>query len=179
MEVAHTMKRLRQSVKNHLDRTAVFDWARRLPDPRRRRGRRWGFATLMTALWTGALCAAKNLRHLENLTERLGERVSDTTLRSLLTRLGAEPVARLLRDEVRAAVRAKEITHTLPFSLCAIDGKAIRTGSKPATRFCQEQRQEAHTVYVLRALRAALVSSPCKLQIGQRLIPKRVHLLLI
>jgi len=167
------MKRLRQTVKNHLDRTAVFDWAKRLRDPRHRRGRRWSFAELMTALWRGALCATKNLRQVESLTERLGERVPDTTLRSLLVRLGSKPVARLLRDEVRAAVRAKEIAHTLPFSLCAIDGKAIRSASTPATKFCQEQNQEHHTSYVLRALRAAIVSGPCKLQIGQMLIQKR------
>jgi len=128
---------------------------------------------LMTALWRGALCASQNLRRVENLTERLGERVPDTTLRSLLLRLGAKPFARLLRDEVRAAVRAKEVTHTLPFSLCAIDGKSIRTGPQAATPFCQKQEQENHVGYVLRALRATIVSGPCKLQIGQKLIPKR------
>ncbi len=125
----------------------------------------------MNALWSGVLTATVNLRRLENFTERLGCRISDTTLYRTVVGVLPRPLRHKLVVEVRAAVRAKEVTHDLPFSLCAIDGKAIWTGSYKANRWCQKQEQDDRTVFVARALRAVMVSGPCKLQVGQKLIP--------
>lgn len=168
-----TMGRLKKSVERHLRRTTQ-KWNSRVRDPRHRKGRRWSFGPLMNAAWAGVLSASENLRHVEALTERMGTRVADSTLHDLLVALSAKQLGRLLVAEVRAAQRAKEIASALPFSVVAVDGKAIWSGNRKANRYCQRQRQEGGGAkYVMRVLRAALVGSPCRVVIGQRPVPAK------
>jgi len=129
----------------------------------------------MNAAWAGVLSASKNLRHVETLTERMGTRVPDSTLHDLLAALPPKQIDRLLVSEVRKAQRAKELTPTLPFSVVAVDGKAIWSGDYKANRYCQRQTQEdgSSEQYVMKVVRATLVSGPCRVMIGQRPVPAK------
>jgi hypothetical protein len=128
----------------------------------------------MNALWVGMLSATPNLRQLENLTERFWGRISDSTLHGLLVRLEAAPLRRLLVAEVRRAWRAKELDSEMGLNVVAVDGKCVWTGRHKANRFCQRQSQQAdRNRYTMKVLRAMLVSSRCKLLLGQRPIHAR------
>jgi len=68
----------------------------------------------------------------------------------------------------RKAYRAKELVPSLPFSLVAVDGKAIWTGKYKANRHCQRQsRDDKHDYYTMRVVRASFVGGPCKVVIDQ------------
>jgi predicted transposase YbfD/YdcC len=123
----------------------------------------------MNALWVGVLTATPNLRQLESLTERFWVRISDSTLYGLLAKLRATPFRKLLVREVRNAWRAKELISELGLNVVAIDGKCVWTGHHKANRYCQfQQHQAGRDHYTMRVLRAQLVSSRCKVFIGQR-----------
>jgi hypothetical protein len=152
-------------------RTAAIDWKTHFPDPRCRRGKRHAWQAILRLLWTGALCAAKTLRELEALGERMGHRISDTTLWRVLTQLSPEPLRALLVQHVRAAWRAKEMVSDLPFSMVSIDGKTIWVGRYKANRYCQLQAQGDCARFHMRVLRAVWVSGRCALTVGQMPIP--------
>lgn len=63
------IKQIYRAIKKHLVRTANPRWQHGLRDPRKRRGRRWKFKELLTALWAGMLTGMRNLRAVEALTE--------------------------------------------------------------------------------------------------------------
>lgn len=167
VEVSMRKDRLLGVVKRHLSRTASPSWAKLLRDPRKRRGRRWKFSTLMAALWAGVLTAALTLRKVEELTERMGRRISDTTLWALLVRLTPGPFRKLLVSEVRKAWRAKEMESLLPFSMVAVDGKVIWVGKHKANKYCKKHESIGHKWYQMKVLRATWVSGFNKLTIGQ------------
>lgn len=175
VEVRMKMQRMLAVVQRHLSRTGSHEWERAMKDPRKRQGRRWSFRSLMDALWAGALTAMKNLRAVEGLLDRGGRRISDTTLWSFLVRLKPGGFARLLAREVKRAYRAKEMKPDLPFSLVAVDGKAVWVGKHKANRYCQLQHSEGRSHYVMRMLRAVFVGGPCKLCMGQMPIPARTN----
>lgn len=161
-------------VQHHLVRTASPTWSDFLDDPRKARGKRWSFAEIMRAMWAGVLVAAPTLRAVEALTERMGRRISDTTLWGLLTKLKPKGFREHLVREVRAAWRAKELTSLLPLSQVAVDGKTIWVGKHKANRYCQRQEHDGMGVrYHMRMLRATYVSSPTQLCLGQAPIPAR------
>jgi len=166
-----TMQRIRAVVKRHLLRTGAIHWNQAVVDPRARRGRRHGWTRIMSLLWAGALCATKTLRGLEALSERMGHRLSDTTLWRVLCRLPVEPLRALLVQQVRTAWRAKEMVAHLPLSMVAVDGKTIWVGRTKANRHCQLQAQETCARFHMRVLRAVWVSGPCALTVGQMPIP--------
>ena len=159
-------------VQHHLARTASPAWAETLIDPRKARGKRWPFAELMKAMWAGVLVAAPTLRAVEALTERMGRRISDTTLWGLLTKLKPKGFEERLVREVRVAWRAKELASLLPLTQVAVDGKTIWVGKHKASRYCQRQEQDGVGVrYHMRMLRATYVSGPTQLCLGQAPIP--------
>jgi hypothetical protein len=166
-----SMHRIRAVVKRHLARTGAIDWNQAIVDLRGRRGRRHSWARLMSLLWASALCATKTLRGIEELSERMGRRVSDTTLWRVLRQLPVEPLRALLAKQVRAAWRAKELTSHLPLSMVAVDGKTIWVGRYKANRYCQLQAQDDYARFHMRVLRAVWVSGPCALTVGQMPIP--------
>lgn len=165
------LQRLLDAVKHHLRRTATFCWTQVVQDPRDPRGCRFGWSELLGALWAGALSGTATLRGVENLTERMGRRISDTTLWRTLVALPVAAFAQLLVEQVRRAWRAKEMQSWLPFSMVAVDGKAIWTGPKAVNPYCQEQSSDTGPSFVMRVLRAVWVSGPCKLTIAQTPIP--------
>ncbi len=170
------IQRLHAAVKRHLERTASFAWEKVVRDRRDRRGRRWTLGELMQALWNGVLSATANLRKVEQFTERLGERIPDTTLHDFVVKLSPGQLRTHLVREVRAAHRAKELSPDLPFSQVAIDGKAIWSGRRRANRYCQKQSPKDGTtkaLFVMRVLRAQIVGGPCKVCIGQKPITTR------
>jgi hypothetical protein len=153
------IQRLHAAVKRHLQRTASFAWEKVVRDWRDRRGRRWTLGELMQALWNGVLSATANLRKVEQFTERLGERIPDTTLHDFVVKLSPGQLRTHLVREVRAAHRAKELSPDLPFSQVAIDGKAIWSGHRRANRYCQKQSPkdgEKKARFVMRVLRAQI-----------------------
>ena len=170
------IQRLQAAVKRHLDRTASFAWEKVVRDRRDHRGRRWMLRELMEALWNGVLSATANLRKVEQFTERLGERIPDTTLHDFVLTLSPGQFREHLVREVRAAHRAKELAPDLPFSQVAIDGKSIWSGSRRANRYCQKQSPKDGATkarFVMRVLRAEIVGGPCKVCIGQKPITTR------
>lgn len=170
------MRRTLAVVQRHLERTSFSnEWEISIKDPRKAQGRRWTFGSLMSGLWAGAVTAMKNLRAVEGLLERAGDRISDTTLWSFLVRLKPGGFARLLVRGVKHAYRSKEMKSDLPFSVVAVDGKAIWVGGRKAHRNCQLQHEQGRSRYVMRMLRAVFVGGPCKLCIGQMPIPGRTN----
>jgi Transposase DDE domain len=170
------MQRTLAVVQRHLERTSSScEWEKTIKDPRKAQGRRWTFGSLMSGLWAGAVTAMRNLRAVEGLLERAGDRISDTTLWSFLVRLAPGGFARLLVREVKQAHRAKEMKSDLPFSVVAVDGKTIWVGKHKAHRNCQLQHEAERPRYVMRMLRAVFVGGPCKLCLGQMPIAAKTN----
>jgi hypothetical protein len=128
----------------------------------------------MNACWAGVLSATTTLRGVEQLTERMGRRVPDTTLWELLSRMSPRQFRDLLVNQVRQAYRAKELEPSLPFSLVAVDGKSIWTGKYKANRHCQRQSQDdGPERYTMRVVRASFVGGPCRIVIDQMPVKSR------
>lgn len=104
---------------------AVPDFAG-VPDPRRQRGRRGSLHRLLEWLLCGLLGAFRSLTALEALTERRGQRTSETTCYTLLALLPAEPFRKALHAQGPALDRAKALeAGGLPCPVLTIDHKTL------------------------------------------------------
>lgn len=153
-----------------------------VPDPRDRRGVRHPLASLLSVLTLGMIANMPTLRDLERLVQRLTARgalgiqgtPSDTTLYNLARQLEPTHLRPVVVDQVKAMERNKQLEQAIdfPFSLVAVDGKAL--GTDPEQVHPESHRTKANGTYcyVLKALRAVHVSSAVKPVLDQRLIPK-------
>jgi predicted transposase YbfD/YdcC len=152
MKCRRTPKRIKRFLTQLGLRAAV---TAALTDPRKARGRRWSFGTLVDVLLTGALLQCPSLAAVE--------RASDT-----LERLDPRPLRAVLRQQVRDLLRRKTLQpHGLPFGVLTIDGKTLWTGDYAADPACQAQ----DGVWNLRVMRAVLTSAPSRPCIDQDIIP--------
>lgn len=176
MSQTRTVSRL---LKNTLP---IARW-QEVPDPRKARGRRFTLSKILQLLTLGFLVNCPTLRDVERLGRDavarrelgLGAVPSDTTLERVIRLLSVGPLRAVLRELVRGMWRAKQLepSPALPISLVAIDGKAIATDDVQLHPQAQSQGTPEKPRYVLRVLRAALVSTPVVPVLDQRVIPAK------
>jgi len=139
-----------------------------LEDPRDPRGQKWSFAFLVSRLFLGVLLACKTMKCLEQITERCGARIPDSTMAWFVERLNPAPLRQVLIDQVLRQHRAKSYAPCgFPFGILTIDGKTNWVGDWEADPECQRQDGKWH----FRVLRACLTSArsvPC---VDQCIIP--------
>lgn len=156
-------------VKNHLERTAKFEWDTILEDPRSTINRIWSFEYIMNTFWSGMLTGCKNLRDVEDLSECYHERIADTTLHDIAVQISPEPLRAMIAREVKKALRAHELPKKdFPIRLTAIDGKCGAISKQSVGDFSQKSECNGGVMYVNRVLRAMHVSNETKLILGQR-----------
>ena len=168
-------------------RGPVWRWLG-VDDPRGRRGRRFPLAAMLNATVLAIMAGARSIRTAVGNAERFGSlarrvgavcRCGRTAIGDLLPRL--DPAQ--LRDALIRFVRGEWYRKTLrpdrlPIGLVAIDGKALWSASKCFHPESQDQsakgsdkKYPGHRTWVLRVLRAALVSTASCVVIDQQVIP--------
>lgn len=158
--------------------------AKRLPeaaldevdDPRARRGRRRGIASVLRAVVVGMVAGCHSLLELEQLTAQMAPRMRrllkltgrlpDTTARDLLCRLSPLALRQALHRLIRHAHRRKALApETLPFGMVAMDGKSTALSSWAGDYAQYQPHGEGRGAHgVLRTVTSALVSTrarPC------------------
>ena len=156
-------------VKKHLERTVKIQWSKVLKDPRSLTNMKWRFDYLMNMTFYGMLTGQKTLRHVEDFSENYHERISDTTLYLLLSKVDPEPLRELISKEVKLALHDHELPKDyFPIRITAIDGKCASVSKQSVGTFSQESACNDTVQYVNRVLRAAHVSNETKLILGQR-----------
>lgn len=161
-----SMQRTTRVVQKYVQRTAP-DWGRWVADPRSRHGRRIRLRRLLNALWVGALTASRTLREVEALTERMGDRVPDSTMHDLLVKLPAVSFRRMLVRQVKQAWRSKKMQPLGRWSMVVVDGKSVWFGAHQANEHCARVEQGGELRFHMKVLRAMSVSGAAKLHIGQ------------
>ena len=181
------LKRVNRFLKQSFRKRRSWDLCRGVTDPRSRRGRRWKLRALLGAAFAGMLVRARSLRAVEDLTETasasglrafgVSRRVPDSTLEPVLRQLDPDELRSRLHDQVRSLRRGKSLDEqSLPLALVAIDGKCIHTSKQRVHPACQRQQFEGRPPrYLLRVLRAVLVSSPTKVCVDQQVIPAQTN----
>ena len=153
-----------------------------IPDPRRRRGRRWTAAALLSTAVLSLMMLARSLRGAERLSQDLADarripglrrRVPDSTLGDFLARLAPAPLRRHLHAQILAEHRRKALEPTvLPIRTIAIDGKNVATLAAAMNRDCQRQAPDGQPPYWLfRVVNATLISAAAAVCIDQMPIP--------
>lgn len=164
-----TPKRIKRFLQRY-DQCAPLHAA--LCDPRKRRGVRWAFDTIVDTLMLGMLLMCKSLRDVEAKSERAGKRVPDSTLAYTLERIDPTPFDKLMHDQVRQQHRSKAYrSRDLPIGVCAVDGKTVWVGDHLADPACQRQDNLAGASWQLRVIRAVLTSAPSRPCIHQQVTP--------
>jgi len=182
MKVSPPGQRVHRFLKR-LRAAPAFQWED-VPDPRKRRGRRWKLAELLEGLFSGMLAGATTLRAVEDLTEdmgtagRMSRRMPDTTAYDLLTRLRPEDLRAKLRSQVRALHRAKCLPpEGLPCGVLSIDGKALGSLDHSAEGKAQQAHRshDGSTYYLARVLRAVLTSAAARPCLDQVWVPSTTN----
>ncbi len=152
----------------------------RLPDERSRRGRRYPYVSLVTALALGCVSGLRSLRDVEGLTARMrpgarratgiGRRYSDTKLRDTLLGLEHQEVRETLHRQVKAEKRRGNLASVrLPIGVAAVDGKGLGKLDSWDHRDVQPVRPNGKPPYGLaRVHRAHLVSANATVCIDER-----------
>jgi hypothetical protein len=156
-----------------------------IPDPRRSHGQRWPLPTLLTAILLGLVAGCRKLRDVEDLTNEMGQvgrrfvprRVPDTTLQDLVVKLKAEPLRPLLWRQVKDLQRSKSLLPAgLPCGVGAIDGKVLATLDHDGNGQAQQaHRKDGSVYYLLRVLRAVLISAAARPALDQEVIDPKTN----
>jgi predicted transposase YbfD/YdcC len=156
-------------VKKHLERTVNFSWSQILEDPRSKINLKWNFDYVINTAFFSMLTGQLDLRKVEDFSENFEERISDTLFHLLLPKIDAEPLRKLIADEVKKAHRNHELLNNdFPIILIAIDGKCSSISKQSVGLFSQKSECNGGVHYLNRVLRAAIVSSKTVLILGQR-----------
>jgi len=153
-----------------------------VPEPRRRRGRRWSAGTLLTTAVLSLMLLARSLRAAERLSRDLADarrvrglrrRLPDSTLGDFVARLAPAPLRRHLHAHILAEHRRKALEPTvLPLRAIAVDGKNLATLRQCVNRDCQRQDTPGQpTAWLYRVVNATLISATAAVCIDQRPIP--------
>jgi len=173
------LKRIGRFVQHHADQeTYRFD---NVPDPRDPRGVRWSVGQQLRAVWLALLMGASTIREVESTSGQLGtarrrngrlDRLPDSTLEYLLPDLEVAAFRAQLREQVYQMQRAKALDPVgLPLGVLAIDGKTLGSYDNDLGGAGQKStREDGSPYWLLRALRAVLVTALTKPCIDQGLI---------
>lgn len=148
-------------------------------DPRKRRGRRHKFASMLHALVAGLLSNSASLRDVEALSERLGlgrrkGRISDTALGKLTELLDPERLGQALVEQVRdMRHRGELVPDGLPVGVATVDGKNLATlqhhgGGAGHMRTAPDEKS---CWWIMPALRSVLTSAAGRVALGQWMQP--------
>jgi hypothetical protein len=161
-------------------------------DPRAARGKRFTLAAMLNTVVLAFMSGANTIRMAAGNASRFGaamRRVAEvcgcgrSAIGGLLARLDAlqlrlQLVALIVGEWYRKAL----VPDRLPLGLAAIDGKALYSDRQPFHPGCQDQDDKdsdkaypGHRTWVLRVLRAALVSCSSCPVIDQRVIPAKTN----
>lgn len=175
-------------VYNFLRRQLKAPWARfaTLPDPRDRRGQRWGVVPIVRTVFAAILAGFKTLRDVEKQSRTLAlpgfaplrRRLPDTTVYDLLPRLDPSALLQTLRAQVRTLWRSKLLFPVgLPCGVVAIDGKSLGALDHDAAGWGQRQTRDhdGSPYWLVRVLRAVLTSSVGKTALWQMPIPPQTN----
>jgi len=172
----------RKLMARHLKHNLPAARWQHIHDPRARKGRRYELPALLQLMVVGLCVSTPTLRDLENLAKDLCVRralgirgtPSDTTLERIIGLLTPEPLRVMLRAFNCEAWRSKKypLHPKLNLHLTAIDGKAMATDSVVKHPASQPQGPGGKSgPYILRAMRACLVSAPAQPILDQMMIP--------
>ena len=168
-----TSPRIPRRIKRFLQRVQLLDQLTALlHDPRRRKGKRWGFAYLLDVFLTAAILQTPSMKGVERASEQMAIKVPDSTLAYTFERIDPRPARSALRAQVRAMLRSKTLRPVgLPLGVLAVDGKTVWTGDHRGDSRCQLQ----DGVWNLRAMRAVLTSAASRPCIDQDFIPPQTN----
>lgn len=175
-------------VYNFLRRQLKAPWARfaSMPDPRDRRGQRWGLVPMVRTVFAAILAGFKTLRDVEKHSRALvlpgfsslRRRLPDTTVYDLLPRLDPSALLPTLLAQVRTLWRGKLLVPVgLPCGVIAIDGKSLGALDHDAAGWGQRQSRDhdGSPYWLVRVLRAVLTSSVGKTALWQLPIPPQTN----
>jgi hypothetical protein len=165
--------RIPKRIKRFLQRVQLPDaLARALRDPRKKKGRRWGFGYLLDVFLTATILQTPSMKGVEAVSATMALKVPDSTLTYTFERVDPRPARQVLRQQVRDMLRAKTLRPVgLPVGVLAIDGKTVWTGDHRGDSMCQLQ----DGVWNLRAMRAVLTSAASRPCIDQDFIPPKTN----
>ena len=149
-----------------------------VPDPRDPRGVQWSLGVMLRAAWLALLVGASSIRQVESMTEDLGtarrkngrsDRLPDSTLEYVLPKIEWQALRGKLVAQVHDMQRARALEpFGLPFGLLVVDGKALGSYDNDAGGFGQKhEREDGSPYWLVRVLRAVLVTAPTKPCIDQ------------
>jgi hypothetical protein len=153
-----------------------------VPDPRARRGLLWPLAQQLRAVWLGFLVGASSIRQVESMTQDLGtarrrngrsDRLPDSTVEYVLPDIEWRALRDKLILQVHDMERAKVLDPVgLPLGVLAVDGKTLGSYDNEAGGWGQKStREDGSPYWLVRVLRAVLVTAPTKPCIDQIPIP--------
>ena len=159
-----------------------------MDDPRSRRGRRYALPAVLNAVVLAMMSGAKSIRLAVGKVERFDSLVRSlaavctcgrTAIGNLLPRLDPSQLREALIRLIRGEWRRKALQpDRLPLGLAAIDGKALWSDREQFHPESQDQSGEqsdrgwrGHRSWVLRVLRASLVSTASCPVVDQQVIP--------
>jgi hypothetical protein len=103
-------------------------------DPRDDKGKKWALPPILSLLTAAVAAGKKNLAEVEDFSEELSEetrrqlkvnrRVSDSTLRDIVTRLNPLEIVAMVRRVAQSAFRRRAFVSTFPLNGAALDGKS-------------------------------------------------------
>jgi hypothetical protein len=165
--------RIPKRIKRFLQHVQLPDaLARALRDPRKHKGRRWGFGYLLDVFLTAAIVQTPSMKGVEGVSDSMALKVPDSTLNYTFERVDPRPARSVLRQQIRDMLRAKTLRPVgLPMGVLAIDGKTVWTGDHRGDSMCQLQ----DGVWNLRAMRAVLTSAASRPCIDQDFIPPKTN----
>ena len=143
-------------------------------DPRKSRGMRHSFSSILQLLLAGMLGGYSSLRGVVALGQRMGLGISYFALYTILGCLKVEDFRTSLHKQIKALHRAKSLVpEGFPCHIAAIDGKSLYYGRYKLNKYCQKTT-EAHSKarrFNLRVMRTTLVSATMRPTIEQQAIP--------
>lgn len=175
------MKRDLLPVARALKRNLPSERWESVPDPRRPQGIRHALSTQLSLLVLGLVTNQRTLRDVERLGHQIAARralrlrshPSDTTMDRTVRQVNPSHLRGVLHEQVRAMERNKQLEPAIdfPYSLVAIDGKALGTDEARLHPESHRQGEGDQARYVLKALRAVHISSAVKPILDQQVIP--------
>jgi len=157
-----------------------------VPDPRDPRGVRWSLGVELRAAWLGLLAGVSTIRQVESMTEDLGtarrrdgrlDRLPDSTLEYVLPGIEWRALRGKLIEQVHDMQRSKALDPIgLPIGVMAIDGKTLGSYDSDLGGLAQKNTRENGSPYwLMRVLRAVLVTAPSKPCIDQQPVAAKTN----
>jgi predicted transposase YbfD/YdcC len=168
----HSIAKIQKEIQGLFGRVS-WKFEKGINDPRDNRGKRWRLSSVLQSIFLGFVCGSTTYRDVEKLSIRLPKwlkifiprRISDTTLRNVISVVDPKELEATLVTQVKEEYRGKRlpIQYMLPIHIVSIDGK-VQTGKAPFHPACEKRVMEKTGVvyYHLAFMRAVLTSAHTK-----------------